>query len=194
MTHEATPTRKSVRRAARATRTGSAAAYAAAVLAFGYAAVSAYWAAGGHGLLDTVGGTVEDVTRRGGAPALMLNGTAVLAKVAAGLLALALVRPWGRRLPRWGLFGVAAVVGVLLVLYGGVLEIIGLLVLAGLIDAGGADRAMVGWHVAVWDLWFLAWGLLMCVAVINLRGRRQPPSPAEDHRLRRDDPVEPAPG
>src|SRR5215470_14819631 len=46
---------------------GAAAAYAAAIVAFGYALVSVYWAVGGHGLVSTVGGYVEQFARRGGA-------------------------------------------------------------------------------------------------------------------------------
>jgi hypothetical protein len=38
-------------------------AYAAAALAFGSAAVSLYWTLGGTVLLDTVGGTFEDLAR-----------------------------------------------------------------------------------------------------------------------------------
>ena len=38
---------------------GTVAAYAAAIVAFAYALVSLYWAVGGHGLLSTVGGYVE---------------------------------------------------------------------------------------------------------------------------------------
>jgi hypothetical protein len=46
---------------------GTAAAYAAAIVAFAYALVSLYWAAGGHGLVRTVGGYVEQFARHGGA-------------------------------------------------------------------------------------------------------------------------------
>jgi len=35
---------------------GTAAAYAAAIVAFAYALVSLYWAVGGHGLVSTVAG------------------------------------------------------------------------------------------------------------------------------------------
>src|SRR5689334_11571993 len=45
---------------------GTITAYAAAVVAFGYALVSLYWAAGGDGLVSTVGGYVEQFARRGG--------------------------------------------------------------------------------------------------------------------------------
>ena len=72
------------------------AAYAAAATAFGYAAVSLYWAAGGTLLLGTLGGTLEDIARRGVLPAVALGLTATGLKAAGGILALALVRPWGR--------------------------------------------------------------------------------------------------
>jgi hypothetical protein len=61
-------------------RLGAVAAYAAAVVAFGDAAMSLYWAVGGRGLISTVG----------------------------GLLALALVRPWGLAFPRRWLLNVLA--------------------------------------------------------------------------------------
>jgi hypothetical protein len=75
-------------------------AYAAAVAAFAYALVSAYWALGGRGLISTVGGYVTQFAdQRGAAPVLLALGAAA-AKAAGGLLALALVRPWGRVIPR----------------------------------------------------------------------------------------------
>jgi hypothetical protein len=74
---------------------GTVAAYAAAAVAFAYALVSLYWAVGGRGLLSTVGGYVEQFARRGGAVPVLVALAATAAKVAGGLLALALVRPWG---------------------------------------------------------------------------------------------------
>ena len=76
------------------------AAYGAAALAFAYATVSLYWAAGGTSLLATVGGTIEEVGRRGGLPAIALGSAATVLKAAGGMLALALIRPWGRAIPR----------------------------------------------------------------------------------------------
>jgi hypothetical protein len=55
--------------------------------------VSLYWAAGGDGLVSTVGGYVEQFARRGGAVPVLLALVAAVAKVAGGVLALALVRP-----------------------------------------------------------------------------------------------------
>jgi hypothetical protein len=74
---------------------GTVAAYAAAIVAFGYALVSLYWAVGGRGLAGTVGGYVQQMARRGGGAVVLLAVVAVAAKAVAGLIALALARPWG---------------------------------------------------------------------------------------------------
>ncbi len=79
---------------------GTAAAYAAAIVVFACALVSLYWAAGGHGLVSTVGGYVGQFARRGGAVPVLVALAAAVLKMAGGLLALALIRPWGRVLPR----------------------------------------------------------------------------------------------
>ena len=134
------------------------------------AATSAYWAAGGTALLDTVGGTFERWGReRSAAVVLALAGVAVLKLVVAGaapVLAGAVVAPsWmtGRvpRLLGWG----AAVV---LTLYGGVLTAAGLLIEAGAIEpAPDADRHALAWHTWFWDPWFFLWGVAFVVALIK---------------------------
>ena len=147
---------------------GTAAAYAAAVVAFAYALVSLYWAVGGHGLVSTVGGYVEQFARRGGAVPVLVALAATALKVAGGLLALALVRPWGRVVPRrWLLLGSAGA-SVLLVAYGGLNVLAGVLVLSGVIHPGGnVDRTALRWHAGVWDLWFLVWGILLALATVG---------------------------
>ena len=147
---------------------GTAAAYAAAVVAFAYALVRLYWAVGGHGLVSTVGGYVEQFARRGGAVPVLVALAATALKVAGGLLALALVRPWGRVVPRrWLLLGSAGA-SVLLVAYGGLNVLAGVLVLSGVIHPGGSvDRTALRWHAGVWDLWFLVWGILLALATIG---------------------------
>ena len=49
----------------------------ACVLGLGHAAVSAYWALGGTGLLDTLGGSLEDWARRR-EPALIVGLWAIV--------------------------------------------------------------------------------------------------------------------
>jgi hypothetical protein len=151
---------------------GRAAAYAAAILAFAYALVSLYWAAGGHALISTVGGYVQRAVERGGAVALLAALAAVVAKVAGGLIALALVRPWEQAVRRRWLLIVSAGASALLVAYGGLSVLLGALVLSGAIHpAGGVDRTALRWHVGVWDLWFLAWGIFLALATIGYARR-----------------------
>lgn len=142
------------------------AAYGAALLALLHAAVSAYWAFGGTGLLATVGGQLETFARRGGLAPVVLLAVVVAVKVAGGLVALALVCPWGRRLPQRLLNGVALTGGLVLTLYGGVLVLVGALALLGLFGTP-ADATALRWHVLVWDPWFLLWGLLLVIAALR---------------------------
>jgi uncharacterized protein DUF3995 len=155
---------------------GTAAAYAAAFVALAYALMSMYWALGGHGLVSTVGGYVEQFARRGGALPVLVALAAALAKVVGGLLALALVRPWGRLVPRRWLLTGSAGASLLLVVYGGVNVLLGALVLSGVVHpAGSVDRAALRWHVGVWDLWFLVWGILLALATVGYWRRTERP-------------------
>jgi hypothetical protein len=148
------------------------AAYAAAVVTFAYALVSLYWAVGGHALVSTIGGYAEQYARRGRALPGLIAFAAALAKVAGGLLALALVRPWGRMIPRGWLLSGSAGASALLVAYGGLNVLLGALVLLDVIHpAGGVDRTALRWHVGVWDLWFLVWGILLALAIAGYRRR-----------------------
>jgi hypothetical protein len=147
-------------------RSGRSAAYAAAMLAFASAATSFYWAFGGTALLDTVGGEVEELARERSTPAVALVAAIAVAKLLAGALPLALLRSTWRPL-----FVAAVVGGALLALYGGVLVLVGALVLAGAIDpAEPVDEHALRWHVFVWDLWFLVWGIALALAGRRLGG------------------------
>jgi len=127
--------------------------------------VSAYWALGGPALISTVGGYVTQLAHRGEAAAVLLTLGAAAAKAAGGLLALALVRPWGQVIPRGWLRAGSAGASALLVVYGGLNVLLGALVLSGVIHpAGSVDRTALRWHVGVWDLWFLVWGILLAMA------------------------------
>jgi hypothetical protein len=148
---------------------GRAAAYAACGCAFLFAAVSFYWGAGGTFGLDTVGREAVALSRSGNVWVYLALWFAGLVKVAGGLLALALVRPWGSRLfPRWMLLVAGWTGAVLLVLYGGVQLGVQLLVKSGAIQApADMDRRGFYGHLYLWDPWFLLWGLLLGVAVIS---------------------------
>jgi hypothetical protein len=151
------------------------AAYGAAVAAFGYAGVSLYWAAGGTAGLSTVGGVAEKMARSGGAAAVAVIAATVLLKTVGGLLALAMVRPWGQRLPGLAL-GIAAMAGsAVLILYGAV-EVTGeaLAETGAIRPSASADWTALRWHLGLWDPWFLAWGLLLAIATWGYRRAAAP--------------------
>jgi len=138
----------------------------AAVLAFASAAVSIYWTLGGTALLDTVGGAIEELARTRTAAAIALGVGAAAAKVIAGLLALVLARHPVRW--RWVVM-LNGAVSVVLVLWGGAIVVIGGLVLTGMLVPSTPPDEQLRWHVAVWDLWFLIWGMCLGLAVLLYR-------------------------
>ena len=93
---------------------------------------------------------------------------AAVAKMAGGVLALALVRPWGRVVPRRWLLISSAGASAVLVVYGGLNVAVGALVLSGTLHpSGSVNRTALRWHVGVWDLWFLLWGILLALATVG---------------------------
>lgn len=155
------------------------AAYGACAVAFAYAGVSLYWALGGMAGLSTVGGVAQRMARSGGAAAIAFISVTVLLKVVGGLLALAMVRPWGERLPSRavGIVGIAA--SLVLIAYGAV-DVVGeSLTETGAVRPAAVDWTALRWHLALWDPWFLVWGLLLAVAT---RGYRRQTRSERTHR------------
>ncbi len=156
--------------------TGVASAYLASVLAFAYGLVSLYWTLGGTYLLNTVGGSIDSIAGNGGMLAIALGASASVAKIIIGLLALALVRPLGNLFPRRFLVASAVTVSAVLIIYGGLLVIVGALVLLYIIHpTGNVDWIALRWHVLVWDMWFLVWGILLAIAVVFYRRQTKRP-------------------
>ena len=137
--------------------------YAACIWALVFAAISFYWAAGGTAGSETIGPAITDMARD---PAFIavLWGTGAL-KVLGGLLALALVRPWGRVLPRWGLLAAAWSGGILMALYGAASWVQEGLMVGGVIRTpAGLGHTAALWHVLLWDPWWLLGGILFILA------------------------------
>ncbi len=142
------------------------AAYGASALAFAHAGVSVYWALGGTGGLDTVGGFAERWSRSPSTATLIIIWATVVLKVLGGFLALALVRLWGARVPRPLVLLAGTAAAAILTLYGGALVITAALVETGALrPASPVDWRGLRWHLGVWDLWFLIWGVLLGIAV-----------------------------
>jgi len=144
--------------------------YAACVWALVFAAITFYWAAGGTAGGDTIGPAITNMARD---PAFIaaLWGIGAL-KLLGGLLALALVRPWGRVLPRWMLLTAAWGGGILMVLYGGASWVQEGLMVSGVIRIpAGLGPTAARWHVLLWDPWWLLGGILFIIAAWSY-GRR----------------------
>jgi hypothetical protein len=136
-----------------------------------YAAVSVYWGLGGTWLLDTVGGSLEQLGRDRKAAVLAAVWGAAVLKLIAAVLPLMAVRAHGYGRRGRLLWRLAWLEAGILVLYGSVLSVAGWLVQAGVVHAGaGADHRALAWHAYLWDPWFLVWGLLIAAALLRARG------------------------
>lgn len=135
----------------------------AVVLGSASAAVSLYWLLGGRALLDTVGGEIERWGRERGAAVLLALAGVVLVKLFVAVIPAvpAMLSASGNRLGR--MLRVAGwIAAVVLVIYGGLLTVVGLLVQADVIHASAdADPKALAWHAYLWDPWFLVWGIAL---------------------------------
>lgn len=151
-------------------RPGLAAARAALLVGVLYAAVSVMWGLGYTWLLDTVGGKLESSARAGSAATKSAVWAAVLVKLIGAVLPLSVVRPPDNvRLSRW-LRVLTWLEAVVLIGYGLVLTVVGLLVQAHVVHTNvTADHRALAWHAYLWDPWFLVWGLLVLLVVRQTR-------------------------
>lgn len=140
--------------------------YAACAWAVVFAAVSFYWAVGGTvGVNTNAPAITKHVLAREPTWIAIMWGTGVL-KIIAALLALMLVRTWGRAFPRWlvliAAWGAVAIMGV----YEGAASLIQhALMVAGVISTpAGLGATSARWHLLLWDPWWLVGGILFGVA------------------------------
>lgn len=161
---------------------GTWASYAAAIVAFAFAfaGVSFYWAAGGMAGVSTVGGSIERMAiARAPGFVTVLWVTAAL-KLVGGVLALALTRPWARKLSRRWLLRAAWGAAILLTLYGAVQTASVALVRVGVSPDPPVDSTVLWWRLLLWEPWFLLWGVLLGLAARNA-GRTLAPASADGH-------------
>ena len=140
--------------------------YAAAGWAALFALVSLYWAVGGTAGIRTVGGDIAALAGSGSGAAGLLAWGATVLKVAGVVFALALVSRWGRIFPRPLMLVAGWAASVVLILYGAVNVLGELLVVTGIVPATSqTDLYALHWHLALWDPYFLVWGILLLLAV-----------------------------
>ncbi len=138
--------------------------YLAFAWGLAFAVISFYWGTGGTLGADTVWGslTISPAQREILIVAVWVTG---LLKVFGAILALALVTQWGTRLPRSPLVVLGWSAAGLLTLYGGVNVFAEALTASGLIKPTQAvNWRPLLWHLYVWDMSFLIWGILFSLA------------------------------
>jgi hypothetical protein len=167
--------------ATRAAAWSSWAAYTACAWGVIFAGVSFYWALGGRALLDTLGGAIERRALAGDNALLAAVWITGALKLVGAALALALARPWGRRLPRRLVLMLAGLCAILLTLYGGLLEVGNALVATHVLKMSQPiEWKALRWHLWVWDMSFFVWGILFALALRGFRRAERPVGAADD--------------
>jgi hypothetical protein len=116
--------------------------------------------------------SIQEDVRNNNSQMIALTWATGVLKVIAGLLALALVRPWGRRIPRRLLLVAVWGTGALLTLYGGAGLIEKALMEAGVIDIPESLGApAVRWYLLMWEPWWLLGGVLFLLAAWGYQRR-----------------------
>jgi hypothetical protein len=121
--------------------------YAACAWALAFSGISFYWAAGGTSGGEAIGPAITKLAHDPAFTAILWSTGAL--KLVGGVLALALVQPWGRRLPRRLLLAAA---------WGG-----------GIPIPSGLGHTAALWHVLLWDPWWLLGGILFVLAAWHSR-------------------------
>src|SRR5215467_1956030 len=138
-------------------------AYAACGWAFVFAALSVYWALGGTALSDSISPTIVQLARAHVPWVIAVLWISAILKVFSGFVALALVQPWGKMVPRWILLILAWGAGTLFFVHGGLFFAVGLLALSGAIHVS-TPETLLHWYTFLWGPWWLIGGILFPIA------------------------------
>jgi Protein of unknown function (DUF3995) len=149
-------------------------AYAAAAWALVFAAMSFYWAAGGTVGLETLGVELEREARARDPDTIALVWATGGLKVVGGVLALALAGHWRTLLPQRLVEWAGWAVGILLTIYALANFVQHALMETGAIDTPASlGSTAVGWHLALWDPFWLLGGILFTAAAWRYRERER---------------------
>jgi hypothetical protein len=137
--------------------------YAAGGWAFLFAALSFYWALGGTAGTEAISPAIVQLARAHDPWVMAALWISAILKVFSGFVALALIQPWGSRVPRWILLLLAWGAGTLLFGHGGLFLAVGVLALSGAISLS-IPAPLLHWYTFLWGPWWLLGGLLFLLA------------------------------
>jgi hypothetical protein len=139
-----------------------------------FASMSLYWAAGGQIGGRTIGAEIYQLGRERDPSFVAELWAAFALKTLIALLALALVHPWGQRLPRRLLLVLAGVTGAGVTLYAAGNLVQHALMATGVVSPPDTlGSYAVPWHLALWDPFWLVGGLLFLAATSAFQKSRR---------------------
>ena len=121
------------------------------------------WALGGTVGTQTVSPAIVQLARAHDPLVEAALWLSAVLKVLSGIVVLALVQPWGRRIPRWLLLLLAWGAGTLVFVHGGLFLGVGLLAMTGVIRVS-TPATLLHWYTFLWGPWWLLGGSLFLVA------------------------------
>lgn len=132
-----------------------------------------YWSIGGEFGLEWLAQSIQEGAREGDTMLLIANTIGGLAKIAAGLLALATIARWDQPISRRLHLGLLYAGGALLILYGGVNWTQMFLAETGRIDVPGSiEDEPLRWYLFLWEpLWIIGGALLVLTAIAYQKRR-----------------------
>ncbi len=147
----------------RPSRWAVGAAFGACGWAFLFAALSFYWALGGMaGVESAVSPAIAQLARVRVPWLIAVLWITGILKLGSGLTALALVQPWGRKIPLWILLLLAWGAGTLFAVHGGLFFVVGVLALSGALSVSTPGPVLYS-YTFLWGPWFLLGGILFLV-------------------------------
>ncbi len=154
-------------------------AYAAAVWSLVHAALGAHWALGGTTGLDALGTDLHRAAQTSDPTFLAVAAISAALALIAALIGLSVARGWLAPSTR---VTAAAVLGGLLILYGG-----GSLIQLALVEAGvievAADGGPAAWRLLLWQPLFLTSGVILIL--VAWFARPQPEAPLDTGSINR---------
>lgn len=143
------------------------AAFGACVWAWVFAALSFYWALGGMVGVEAVSSAIVSLARARVPWLIVVLWLTGLLKIGSGLLVLALVQPWGRRMPEGLLLMLTWGAGTLFAVHGMLFFAVGALALIGVLHLG-MPELLLQVYTFLWGPWFLLGGVLFLVVAYSV--------------------------